>query len=199
MDTPEEAYQRGVGGELIEDEALIRDLAERLGSQHHADRDERGKTNDDLDDGRGSIDEGKPWRRAAPQISGRRNGGPTRPTKLATTRPWLAKLEGRDLPQDSRDAKDMRTMAVETDLRLDASPTHAYQNAPPVHGVGELGWSPPPPVTVILWRRLEYHHTGEILENFTKSGASPRLPRENQNISHPSVRRPVLGQRTHYQ
>ena len=32
MDTPEEAYQRGVGGELIEDEALIRDLAERLGS-----------------------------------------------------------------------------------------------------------------------------------------------------------------------
>ena len=26
---------------------------------------------------------------------------------------WLEKLEGRDLPQDSRDAKDMRTMAVE--------------------------------------------------------------------------------------
>ena len=52
-------------------------------------------------------------------------------------------------------------MAVEQDLRLDASPVHAYQNAPPVHGVGELGWSPPPPMYGHqLWRRLEYHLRG---------------------------------------
>ena len=52
-------------------------------------------------------------------------------------------------------------MAVEQDIRLDASPVHAYQGAPPVHGVGELGWSPPPPMYGHqLWRRLEYHLRG---------------------------------------
>ena len=161
MDTPEEAYQRGVGGELIEDEALIKDLAERLGQGHHADRDERGKTSDDADDGRGVEDEAKPWQRAAPADLRETEWWSDSSEEAGDDEDWLEKLEGRDLPQDSRDAKDMRTMAVEQDLRLDASPTNAYQDTPPVHGVGELGWSPPPPVYGHqFWRRLEYHLRG---------------------------------------
>jgi hypothetical protein len=161
IDTPEEAYQRGVGSELIEDESLIRDLAEKLGGGHHADRDERRKGTDDLDDGRGMIDEDKPWQRSAPADIRETEWWSDSSDEAGDDEDWLEKLEGRDLPQDSRDAKDMRTMAVEQDIRLDASPVHAYQGAPPVHGVGELGWSPPPPMYGHqLWRRLEYHLRG---------------------------------------
>ena len=121
MDTPEEAYQRGIGGELLEDESLIRDLAEKLGGGHHADRDERRKGTDDLDDGRGIIDEDKPWQRSAPADIRETEWWSDSSDEAGDDEDWLEKLEGRDLPQDSRDAKDMRTMAVEQDLRLDAS------------------------------------------------------------------------------
>ena len=44
---------------------------------------------------------------------------------------------------------------------LDASPQMRIRVRQPVHGVGELGWSPPPPVYGHqLWRRLEYHLRG---------------------------------------
>ena len=89
-------------------------------------------------------------------------------------------------------------MAVEQTCDLDASPHNAYQDAQPVHGVGELGWSPPPPVYGHqLWRRLEYHLRGRYWKVLPR--VVPRLDflPENQNICHVSFRCPVLGQLTH--
>ena len=78
----------------------------------------------------------------------------------------------------------MRTMAVETDLRLDASPHHAYQGAPPVHGVGELGWSPPPPVYGHqLWRRLEYRFRGRYWKVLPRWCLVSTFYRESERLS----------------